>query len=191
MGQFLLLLDCFEGIEMMCDTFLLLNLSLLRACNFLFVCYNPSDGPLSLVTLCPGLGLRPFWPHLWILALSLFFTTNCYLSLVYYCLLYPDTWIQVLLFFHTPVFMVLLNVLLWLFLEVWMFMVQWWCPEGSMSWWILFKVPLVYRTHPLFGFSVQVFSVHISFSPPSLLILNLLKLFIQLNIKLCIMVEKN
>lgn len=100
----------------LCDLFLLLNLSLLRACNFLSVCCSPSDGSLSLVTLCPGLGLRPFWPHLWILAMSLFFTTNCYLSLAYYCFLYPDTWIQVLLFFHTPVFMVLLNVLLRLFL---------------------------------------------------------------------------
>lgn len=66
-----------------CDLFLLLNLSLLRAFNFLSVCCSPSDGPLSLVTLCPGLGLRHFWSHLWILALSLFFTTNCYLSFVY------------------------------------------------------------------------------------------------------------
>lgn len=67
----------------LCDLFLLLNLSLLRACNFLSVCCSPSDEPLFLVTLCPGLGLRHFWHPLWILALSLFFTTNCYLSLVY------------------------------------------------------------------------------------------------------------
>lgn len=137
----------------LCDLFLLLNLSLLRACNFLSVCCSPSDEPLFLVTLCPGLGLRHFWPP----PPPEFLHCPCSLQLIVISLLYILLFVPRLL---NPGTLILPHSSLdgsayrplWLFLTVWVFMVQWWCTVGSMSWWILFKVPLVYRTHPLIWF---------------------------------------